>query len=327
MREIKINENDGGQRVDRFLKKYFEKANLSFIYKNLRKKNIKVNGKKAKPEDELEAGDIIEMYLSEDTIEKFRPDPINLKSKKFPKVIFEDDNIILVEKRAGMLSHNDSREFEPNVVDSIVDYLIVKGEFSPRLENSFRPAIVNRLDRNTSGIIIGAKNAEALRELNKAIKENKISKFYITLVKGIVKRDFKDVSYLVKDESKNKVYVKNRWEKGAKESVTEFEVMEKSEYYTLLSVNLVTGRTHQIRTTLNSKGFPVVGDRKYGNRRVNDYFIKKYSYDSQFLHNYRVAFEDLKGKLSYLNGKEFYCDLPKEEDEIIRDIFGEISRK
>ena len=327
MREIKVSANDAGQRVDRFLKKYFEKANLSFIYKNLRKKNITVNGKKVKPEDELQENDIIKMFLSEETIEKFKREPVNLKSGKFPKIIYEDENILLAEKKSGILSHNASREFEPNVVDSIIDYLIAKGEFSPRLENSFRPAIVNRLDRNTSGILIAAKNAKSLRELNEAVKNNDIEKYYITLCRGEIKKDFRDVSYLVKDESRNKVEVMDRDCKGAKESVTEFSVIASDSEYTLLRVNLITGRTHQIRTTLNSRHHEVVGDRKYGNKKVNEYFIKKYHYDSQFLHNYKVKFKSLKGELSYLNGKEFICKLPLKEREIIEDIFGDVKLK
>lgn len=324
MREIFVGPNDSGQRVDRFLKKYFEKANLSFIYKNLRKKNIVVNGKKVKPEDELKEGDLIKLFLSEETIEKFKREPVNLKSKKFPKVIYEDDNVILIEKKAGTLSHNASSEFEMNSVDSMIDYLIAKGDFNPRLENSFRPAVVNRLDRNTSGILIGAKNAKSLRLLNAAIKENEIEKYYITLVKGNVKKSFKDVSYLLKDEDKNKVYVKNKNVEGAKESITEFKKLLNSEYYSLLEVNLITGRTHQIRTTLNNLGYPVVGDRKYGNKRTNDYFVKNYEYDSQFLHNYKVVFKNLSDDLSYLNGKKFYSDLPSKERDILKDIFGDV---
>lgn len=324
MREIFVGPNDSGQRVDRFLKKYFEKANLSFIYKNLRKKNIVVNGKKVKPEDELKEGDLIKLFLSEETIEKFKREPVNLKSKKFPKVIYEDDNVILIEKKAGTLSHNASSEFEMNSVDSMIDYLIAKGDFNPRLENSFRPAVVNRLDRNTSGILIGAKNAMALRDLNKSIKENNIEKYYVAMVKGNVKKDFRDISYLSKNEDKNKVYVNKNKVDGSKESITEFKVLKHSEFYSLLSVNLITGRTHQIRTILNSYKFPIVGDRKYGNHRVNDYFENTYSYDSQFLHNYKVRFKDLSENLSYLNGKEFYCNLPTLEKSIVTDIFGDI---
>lgn len=327
MREIKIGANDAGQRVDRFLKKYFEKANLSFIYKNLRKKNITVNGKKIKPEDELQENDIIKMFLSEETIEKFKREPVNLKSSKFPKVIYEDDNIIIIEKKAGILSHNASKNYEPNCVDSIIDYLIAKQEYNPRLENSFRPAIVNRLDRNTSGLLIGAKNAKALRELNTAIKENFIHKYYITLCRGEVKNGFRDISYLVKDEKNNKVTVKSKWKKGAKESITEFDVIAKNKDYSLLKVNLITGRTHQIRTTLNSNHHEIVGDRKYGKESVNEYFIKKYKYNSQFLHNYKVEFKSLQQDLSYLNGKVFYSSLPELEESIIKDIFGDIILK
>lgn len=325
MREIFVGPNDAGQRVDRFLKKYFEKANLSFIYKNLRKKNIVVNGKKVKPEDELKEGDSIKLFLSDETINKFKREPVNLRSNKFPNIIFEDDNVILIEKKSGILSHNASKKFEKNAVDSMIDYLIAKGDFNPRVEKSFRPAVCNRLDRNTSGILIGAKNAATLRALNSAIAKNQIEKYYLALVRGNVKKDFIDKSYLLKDEEKNKVYVKDKKVEGSKESETRFRKIANSEFYSLLEVNLITGRTHQIRTILNNYNHQIVGDRKYGNKRTNDYFIKEYSYDSQFLHNYKVSFKGLEKELSYLNNKSFYCELPSKESSIIKDIFGDLN--
>ena len=176
MRKIIINKNDEGRRLDRFLKIYFEKAPLSFIYKNLRKKNIKVNGKKAKPEDILSDGDEIKLFLAEETIEKFKKDIRKSKNSKLPDILYEDDNIILVKKPINMLTHNDSKGYQDNALDRMVDYLIAKGDYNPRLEKSFRPAFVNRLDRNTSGILIGAKNLKSLQDLNKAIKNREIKK-------------------------------------------------------------------------------------------------------------------------------------------------------
>lgn len=320
MQTILINKNDEGQRIDRFLKKYFEKANLSFIYKNLRKKNIVVNGKKVIPEFVLNEGDKIEMYLSDETIKKFQAGEKNLKrGKNYPVVIYEDENIILMNKPSGILSHNDSKEFEKNMVDMMIDYLIAKGDYIPRIENSFRPAICNRLDRNTSGIIIGAKNANSLRILNDSIKNHRVDKFYTTLVLGEVKNDFEDVSKLLKDEKTNKVRVSKT---EGKESITEFKVIKSAEY-SLLSVKLITGRTHQIRTVLKSKGFPIVGDIKYGVERVNRRFMEKYGYKSQFLHNNKIVFKDMPAELNYLSYKEFEVKIPKKEERILKDIFGE----
>ncbi|WP_036730209.1 RluA family pseudouridine synthase [Peptoniphilus mikwangii] len=323
MIEIFVNENDEGQRIDRFLKKYFEKATLSFIYKNLRKKNIKLNDKKAEPEDLLSKGDCIKLYLSDETIEKFKREPINFKNNKFPKIIFEDENMILMNKPAGILSHNDSKDFKKNMVDMMIDYLIARQEYNPRNENSFRPAICNRLDRNTSGILIGAKKAGVLRSLNYEIKKNNIDKFYLALVSGEAKEQFSDRSYLSKDEDRNKVTVLKKDSIGAKESITEFKRIAMRNDYSLLKVNLITGRTHQIRTVLSSKKLPIVGDIKYGDSSVNRLFKNKYKYESQFLHNYSIHFNKIEGELSYLSGKTFYLVLPKLESDILEDIFGD----
>lgn len=313
MREIIINENDAGRRVDRFLKVYFEKAPLSFIYKNLRKKNIKVNGKKANPEDILNEGDVIRLFLAEDTIKKFKKDVKKYKNSKFPDVLFENEDIILIKKPINMLTHNDQKAYQDNALDRLVDYLIYKEEFNPRLENSFRPAFVNRLDRNTSGILIGAKNLKTLQYLNEGIKNRNISKYYLTIVRGDIKDDF-DVDINLK-KSKNNVVAKSS---DGKRSVTKFKVLKTKNNYTLLSVNLITGRTHQIRASLKEKGYYIIGDRKYGTKEENNKF-RKLGLDSQFLHNFCVSF-DLK-KLEDVKGKN-YIFLPNDKmTKIAEDLF------
>ncbi|MGO1580396.1 MAG: RluA family pseudouridine synthase [Peptoniphilaceae bacterium] len=323
MREILVNKNDAGQRIDRFLKKYLKKASLSFIYKNLRKKNITLNGKKAKPEDTILEGDKIKLFLSEETIKKFIKEEVNLRKGKFPTIIYEDENIILLDKKVGVLSHNDSSDYQLNMLDMMVDYLIAKGDYHPRVEKTFRPALCNRLDRNTSGILIGAKNAQSLRELNKEIRENNIKKYYLTLVKGKTPKEFEDHSYLLKDQEKNKVSVSSKSSEGSKDSLTKFETIIQNNDYSLLKVDLITGRTHQIRTVLKSKNFPIVGDTKYGQSNINNIFIRDYSYKSQFLHNFMIEFKELSGSLSYLSNKKFYNNLPSKEESIIGDIFGD----
>lgn len=315
MRKIIINKNDEGRRLDRFLKIYFEKAPLSFIYKNLRKKNIKVNGKKAKPEDILSDGDEIKLFLAEETIEKFKKDIRKSKNSKLPDILYEDDDIILVKKPINMLTHNDSKGYQDNALDRMVDYLIAKGDYNPRLEKSFRPAFVNRLDRNTSGILIGAKNLKSLQDLNKAIKNREIKKLYVTLVAGEVKKDF-DVDINLKKTGNNVMKKASRDE--GKRALTKFRVLKSNKDYSLLSVNLITGRTHQIRVSLKEEGLAIVGDRKYGDPRINKAFRER-GLDSQFLHNYAIVFES--DEFKNLRGKSFVYLPDVKMKTIAEDIF------
>ena len=316
MREIIVNKNDQGRRLDRFLKIYFEKAPLSFIYKNLRKKNIVLNGKKAKPEDILSEGDEIKLFLSEETINKFKKDIKKSKNSKLPDILYEDEDIILVKKPVNMLTHNDSKAYQDNALDRMVDYLIAKGDYSPRLEKSFRPAFVNRLDRNTSGILIGAKNLKTLQILNEAIKNRQIKKYYVTLVSGRVKKDFDVDINLVK--TANNVMKKSKEDEG-KRSITKFHLLKNKGDYSLLAVDLITGRTHQIRASLKEKNLFIIGDRKYGREGVNKIFRDK-GLDSQFLHNYSIVFEC--DGLENLKGKKFIY-LPGEKmTNIAEEIFG-----
>lgn len=315
MREIIIKDNDREQRVDRFLKKYFEQAPLSFIYKNLRKKNIKVNGKKASPEEVLQTGDVITLYFSDEVMEKFRRRERKKLSGRYPEVLYEDDQVILMKKKAGILTHNDRREYVDNMVDRMVDYLIAKEEYVPRLEQSFRPGICNRLDRNTSGILIGAKTAQSLKELNRAMRKHEISKYYLTVVKGKVPQDFSTEVRLEKDGN-NQVHVS----KKGKESETHFHILLQNEQYTLLSCQLITGRTHQIRASLQHAGYPVIGDQKYGDGHTNGILRKRYGYVSQFLHNYKVTFET-EGQLRSLSQRSFYYPPEEKEREILCQLF------
>lgn len=305
MREIKIERNDSNQRLDRFLKKYMDEAGTGFIYKMLRKKNIKVNGAKATPEMMISEGDIIQLFLSDETIEKFMGSREPRESKLLPRIIYEDENLVLINKPVGLLSHGAGDEFEENIVDSLTTYLINKGDYVPRLEKTFSPSICNRLDRNTSGIIIGAKNYDALKIVNKAIKEGKVKKYYKTIIKGSISKDFEHKGFLTKDEDRNLVDISEEQSDGSKEIHTKFKVLKSKGDYTLLEVELVTGRTHQIRSTLQAMGYPVIGDRKYGKSLVNDDFRKKYGLENQWLHGYRILLDGLDEKLDYLNGREF----------------------
>lgn len=321
MREIRVGKNDSNQRLDRFLKKYMDEAGTGFIYKMLRKKNIKVNESKASPEMMIFEGDTIQLYLSDETIDKFIGTKEIRKSRLAPRIIYEDENLVLINKPVGILSHGAGEEFEENIVDSLVTYLIQKGDYVPRIEKTFSPSICNRLDRNTSGIIIGAKNSEALRLVNKAIKEGSVRKYYKTIVKGAIKEDFEHKGFLIKDEDRNLVDISDEQGEGSKEIHTKFRVIMSKGGYSLLEVELITGRTHQIRSTLQTMGYPVIGDRKYGKSDVNDEFRKKYGLENQWLHGYRMVLNGLEEKLDYLNGREFIADPDQLYIKIEQELF------
>ena len=298
MRDIEVNNNDSGQRIDRFLKKYLNNASTSMIQKFLRTKKIKVNRKKVDSSYILALNDVINIFIYEEELEKL----IVSKSKKYSyskklDIVYEDENIIVMNKPKNLLSHASSKEdYGNNLVDFMIGYLLEKGDYNPRAEKTFVPAIINRLDRNTSGLVIGAKNSKALRELNR-LKENSIEKYYKTIVSGKVKKNFVINEKLEKDEEKN------------------------NDEFSLLKIKLITGRTHQIRSHLSSKGFYIIGDIKYGNAKVNKFFRDNFDLRSQFLHAETIIFKNIVGDLSYLNNKEFFAPMDEVYKNIIRKIF------
>lgn len=309
MIEIVISKNQGNQRFDRFLRKYFENAPLSVISKNIRKKNFKINDKRAKNNDFVYEGDIVKMYISDENYKKwltktdFKPGDFNLD------IVYEDDNIIIMDKDYGELTHAASKkDYGKNLVDNMLSYLYNTEAFDMS-DKTFRPAVVNRLDRNTAGLVIGAKNSEALRILNASIKENKIDKYYLTLVSGEIKKDFKIDSNISKNENKNKV-IKS---KNGKNILTYFKLLDTNGKYSFLECKLITGRTHQIRYSLKENGTPIIGDRKYGLKAVNDEIRKKFGINNQILLSYKLVFPKIEG-LEYLTGKEF---LSKKYDDML----------
>ena len=266
MIEITLNKNQGNQRFDRFLRKYFENAPLSVIQKNIRKKNFKINDKRAKADDYVYENDNIKMYISDENYNKWLT-KTDFKASDFNlDIVYEDKNIIIMDKEPGLLTHSTTKEdYGHNLVDYMISYLYKTNQVD-KTDRTFNPAVVNRLDRNTAGLIIGAKNADALRSLNKAIRENKISKYYLTLVKGEIKEAFTIDTRISKNESKNKI-------KSAKDGsriITNFRPLETNHKYTLLECELITGKTHQIRYSLKKNGTPIIGDRKYGDRKTNE---------------------------------------------------------
>lgn len=321
MKEIIIDKNESDQRLDRFLKKYLSNAPSGFVYKMIRKKNVKLNNGRANPEDTIYEGDIVQLYLSDETIDKFITVKGPIKSKLIPNIIYEDDNIILINKDMGLLSHGAGGDFEENIVDSMVSYLIEKGDYVPRIEKTFTPAICNRLDRNTSGIIIGAKNYQSLKAINDAMRETQIGRFYKTIVKGRIVKDFQAEGYLSKDEDRNMVEISDENSEGSKKIITNINVLKYNMDYTLLEVELITGRTHQIRGHLSSLGYPIIGDRKYGNKTINKKFELDYNLDNQWLHGYKVVFNGLSQPLEYLNGKSFESKMENKYERIAAELF------
>lgn len=296
MKEIKITNNEEGQRLDRFLKKYLNKANQSFIYKMIRKKNIKLNDLKAEPETVLKKDDIVQLYLSDDTIDKFREKKTLMETEIHFKTVYEDDNILIVNKPIGLSSQPDEISSR-NLVDEIKMYLDAKEE---NISFTFKPAVCNRLDKNTSGLVIAAKNYDALKQTNKAIRERNIKKFYMAKVHGIIKQDLELKDYLIKDEYKNMVKIVKEDSENAKEIVTYARPLRTEGNFTWLEIEIETGRAHQIRAHLSSIGHPVAGDKKYG-RKDNEKF--------QVLHAYRLVLGGYEENLSYLNGMEVKSDI------------------
>ncbi len=304
MKSFTINKNDANQRLDKFINKSVPLLPKALMYKYIRIKRIKVNGKRAEISTRLNIGDIVDMYINDEFFEKSPTEYDFLKASKNLDIIYEDENIILCNKKVGILSHPDDQEYIDTLIGRIKRYLYEKGEFNPEDESSFTPALVNRIDRNTGGIVIGAKNADTLRVLNQKMKDRELHKFYLCIVHGEIKSKSGILEgYLVKDENKNKVTVSKRKFADSKEILTKYNVLDTQDDLSLIEVELLTGRTHQIRAHFASIGHPLLGDGKYGTNALN----KKYGYKKQFLYSYKLVFDFTTdaGMLEYLNHKEF----------------------
>lgn len=310
MIQLLITENEQQQRLDRFLKKYFRNAPLSRIYKMIRK-DIKVNGKRAKEDTQLQLGDVVTVFIGEEEAEVLSARPAAVRAKRQFKILFEDENVLILEKPYGLLVHGDATEKKNTLANQAVDYLIETGAYVPRREKTFVPSPANRLDRNTTGLVIFGKNALALQALNRMLREKDcIEKYYLTAVKGSLSEELHLKGYLVKDERKNQVRILQEQVEGSRVVETKARPIKEGSGCTLVEVQLITGRTHQIRAHLSSVGHPVVGDEKYGDPRLNDKIRKQYGLSSQFLHAYRLRFADGLPPLSYLKGREFVAPLP-----------------
>ncbi len=305
MKEFSIRQNDAGQRLDRFVGKAVPLLPESLLQKYIRLKRIKLNGKGAKRDTRLNTGDTVQLYVNDAFFEKPREENAYLKVG-VPRltIVYEDENILLLDKKPGVLCHSAGAWDYNTLIANVQAYMARKGEWRPGEENAFAPALCNRIDRNTGGIVIAAKNAEALRILNDKIRDREIEKFYLCAVQGKPKPPAGRLeNFLFKDAKKNQVFIKDRPEPGAKTAVTEYRTLLSKGPLSLVECRLLTGRTHQIRAQMAHAGWPLLGDGKYGSERFNRGFAEK----GQALYSYRLRFDfpTDAGILEYLRGREF----------------------
>lgn len=323
MKEIRIGENESGQRLDKFLLKYMSRAPKSFIYKMLRKKNITLNGKKAQGNEQLRQGDAVKLFLSDDTIGKFSETRTAGYAETELGILYEDKHTIFINKPAGMLSQKAAAE-DVSLVEHLIAYLLKTGQISEEALATFRPSVCNRLDRNTSGIVAAGKSLAALQQLSAMFRERSLKKYYLCLVHGRVTEARRISGFLSKDERTNRVRVQRAGERRSpqKEEArieTEYRPLRSGDGVTLLEVHLITGKTHQIRAHLAAEGHPIIGDYKYGMRSVNDSFKREYGLSTQLLHSCRLCFPECTGALSELSGREITAPVP--------DLFRRICRE
>ena len=308
MQEIIVTSNEAGQRFDKLLAKYLNEAPKSFIYKMLRKKNIVLNDKKATGNEKLSVGDSVKLYLADDTIAKFSKTEL-VKTNAKLDIIYEDENVLLINKPVGMLSQKAEAK-DASLVEHIISYMLSSEQITPEELRKFKPSICNRLDRNTSGLVVAGKSLIGLQKMGELFKDRSLKKFYRCLVASEVSDRIYIKGYLTKDERTNRVCILNKETDGALPIETEYEPIWSNGLCTLLEVHLITGRTHQIRAHLASQGHPIIGDYKYGNRKVNDEYKAKYGLESQLLHAYRMELPKLTGELANISEKQFVAPLP-----------------
>ena len=308
MREFTIGKNDAGQRLDRWLGKTLPLLPAPLAQKYIRLKRVKVNGKGSARDVRLQVGDLLQLYINDEFFDQPREDNAFLAVFK-PKldIVYEDENLMLLNKRPGLLCHADEHEKVNTLITHIQAYLYQKKEWNPRDEHSFTPALCNRIDRNTGGIVMAAKNAETLRILNQKIKDREIAKFYLAIIHGrMAPPQGKLEGFLLKDESRAQVKVFHKPVPGGKSAATLYKTLKVNRGLSLVECELLTGRTHQIRAQFAAAGHPLLGDGKYGRERDN----KQYGRSFQALYSYKLefTFPTDAGLLEYLRGKVFTVD-------------------
>ncbi len=303
-KQLIIEKNDAGQRLDKFLTKAFPNLPPSVLYKCIRTKDVKLNGKRTEASARLAEGDELSLYWQEEFFQRDPGEYDFLHAPKDIKIVYEDENLLLVDKKPGLIVHPDENYHFDSLIARIQHLLYDRGEFDPKEENSFAPALVNRIDRNTGGIVIAAKNAEALRILNLKLRTREIEKKYLCIISGHLPKKVGELTgYLEKNEAQNRVYIKNRPVPGGKTVRTKYRVLDERRDCSLLEVELLTGRTHQIRAHFAHIGHPLLGDGKYGNNSLNR--AVNFPYQALYSYKLKFVFSTDAGLLNYLNGKEF----------------------
>ena len=305
MRELTIGKNDAGQRLDRFVSKSLPLLPPALLQKYIRIKRIKVNGVRAQRDQRLQTGDVLQLYINDEFFDQPKEDNLFLSLwKPSLDIVYEDENLMLLNKRPGLVVHADETEKVNTLINHIQAYLYQKREWNPRWENAFTPALCNRIDRNTGGIVIAAKNAETLRIINEKIRDREIDKRYLCITLGAPKPPEGEIScFLLKDEKKKQVAVYHRPVPGGKTAVMRYRTLERRGELSLLEIELLTGRTHQIRATMADLGCPLLGDGKYGSGAKN----RQYGETRQTLYSYQLTFDfpTDAGILNYLKGRSF----------------------
>lgn len=320
MKIIIVDKNEAGQRLDKLLLKYLNKAPKSFIYKMLRKKNITLNGKKAEGSEKTEQNDEIKLFLSDETIDNFSEAYQTTIVENNLNVVYEDSNILIINKPAGLLSQKSVPE-DVSVVEHIISYLIQTEAMKEEELQTFKPSICNRLDRNTSGLIVAGKTLIGLQTMAELFRERNIDKYYLCIVKGKITKSQRISGYLVKDEKTNQVTISKSQIEDGDLIQTEYEPVKYNESNTLLKVKLITGKTHQIRAHLSSIGNPIIGDSKYGDKKNNQNMKHLFGLEHQLLHSYEIKFPELSGKLANLSNKTMMGELPLLFKTIEKELF------
>lgn len=350
MQSVKITPNEAGQRFDKFLHKYFPEAGSGFLYKMLRKKNITLNGKKADGKEMLSVGDEVRTFFAQETFEKFRgihpgssndslrAGEISLRAKEMEEyikayqklspieILYEDSNIVIVNKPAGILTQK-AKPGDLSLNEWLIGYLLHTNAILPETLSTFHPSVCNRLDRNTSGLVLCGKSLPGSQHLSSLIKNRTIQKFYRTICLGPIENSFRLNGYLYKDEKTNKVTIFDSLpsdaaiQKTTSPIRTGFHPLTHNKNYTLLEVELITGKTHQIRSHLAYLGHPIIGDLKYGNPSQNQGLRKQFGLSHQLLHAYRIVFPKETGVFEALSNREIIAPYPKEFETIQRALF------
>lgn len=334
MREILVSPGEAGQRLDKLLARYLNTASVSFLYKMMRKKNITLNGKKAVGKELVKVGDSVKVFLSDDTWSKFSTIRNQSSTRsahqkqmsswaKIPplkkeQIIYEDDHILLMNKPAGVLSQK-AQPKDISINEQMIAYLLQSGQITEESLQIVKPAVCNRLDRNTSGLVLAGKSLAGLQGLSQILKDRSVHKYYVACVAGQITESCHIEGYLFKEEKTNKVKILQEEIPGVKKIITEYRPQKNIRGITLLEVLLVTGRSHQIRAHLASIGHPILGDIKYGDRKLNLYYEEQYRIRHQMLHAAKVVFPgNLGGALAHLSGQTFTAPLPEEFQRVLK---------